>query len=400
MSERLAVVTDRHGLDPGEVLERVRAVLPSDITRAVLHEPTFAGRERQYLADCIDTGWVSYAGAYVGKFETALAEACGVDHAIALTSGTVALQVALTVGGLNANEEVLLPSLTFVATANAVVHALGVPHFVDVDELTLGIDPAALRLHLQDAAERRKDGLYNKSTGRKIGALMPVHIFGHPSDMDELSAIALEYELLFIEDATEALGSRYKGKPCGSLAPLAALSFNGNKVVTTGGGGAVLTNDAALGQRIRHLTTTAKKPHRWAFDHDEVAWNFRLPNINAALGLAQMERLGAAVNAKRRLWQRYVGFFADLEGVRIFPEAQFAESNHWLVALLLDRGNEALLEPILTATNDAGLMTRPAWTPMHHLPMYSGNPRAALPVTESLAQRIINLPSSPFLAPT
>lgn len=385
-------------LNPQVVVERVRAVLPSGTQRAALHEPTFGGREREYLADCIDTGWVSYAGAYVGKFEAALAEACGVDHAIALTSGTVALQVALAVGGLNADDEVLLPSLTFVASANAVVHAGGVPHFVDVDEATLGIDPAALRLHLQGTTERRKDGLYNKGTGRKIGALMPVHIFGHPSDMDALGAIAEEYGLLLIEDATEALGSKYKGKPCGSLAQLAALSFNGNKVVTTGGGGAVLTNDAAIGQRIRHLTTTAKKPHRWAFDHDEVAWNFRLPNINAALGLAQMERLAAAVDAKRRLWQRYVEIFANVEGARIFSEAPFAESNHWLVALVLDRGNEALLEPILSVTNEAGLMTRPAWTPMHRLPMYSANPRAALPMTESLAQRILNLPSSPFLA--
>jgi perosamine synthetase len=381
------------------VVERVRAVLPSGTTRAALHEPTFKGREREYLSDCIDTGWVSYAGAYVGKFETALAQACGVEHAVALSSGTVALQVALSVGGLELDSEVLLPSLTFVASANAVVHAGGVPHFVDVDETTLGIDPSALRAHLHAATEQRKDGLYNKGTGRKVGALMPVHVFGHPSDMDALRAIAEEYDLLLIEDATEALGSKYKGKSCGSLAQLAALSFNGNKVVTTGGGGAVLTNDAALGERIRHLTTTAKKPHRWVFDHDEVAWNFRLPNINAALGLAQMERLGAALDAKRRLWQRYAETFADVEGARIFSDARFAESNHWLVALLLDHGNEALLEPILTATNDAGLMTRPAWTPMHRLPMYSANPRAMLPVTESLAQRIVNFPSSPFLAP-
>jgi perosamine synthetase len=400
ISERPASVAGRDLLDPEGVVARVRAVLPPGTARAALHEPSFTGSEREYLADCIETGWVSYGGAYVGKFEAALAQACGVDQAIALTSGTVALQVALTVGGVNADEEVLMPSLTFVASANAVSHAGAVPHFVDVDEATLGIDPAALRIHLQGAAERRNDGLYNTNTGRKISALMPVHIFGHPADMDGLSAIAREYDLLLFEDATEALGSRYKGKPCGSLARVAALSFNGNKVVTTGGGGAVLTNDAALGQRVRHLTTTAKKPHRWAFDHDEIAWNFRLPNVNAALGLAQMERLGAALSAKRQLWQRYAEVFADMEGARIFSDAGFAESNHWLVALLLDRGNEAMLEPILTATNDAGLMTRPAWIPMHRLRMYSGSPRAALPTTESLAQRIINLPSSPFLAPT
>ena len=202
-----------------------------------------------------------------------------------------------------------------------------------------------------------------------------------------------------MEDATEALGSRYKGSACGALGALGVLSFNGNKIVTTGGGGAILTDDPALAQRIRYLTTTAKRPHRWAFIHDEVAWNFRMPNINAALGVAQIERLAVMVAAKRRLWQRYCDLLGDLAGAHVFGDAPFAQSNHWLVSLILDPGNETLLEPILAATNDAGIATRPAWTPMHQLPMYAGNPRASLPVTESLARRIINLPSSFFLAP-
>jgi perosamine synthetase len=380
------------------IVARIRSVLPAGLARVALHEPTFGGREREYLNDCIDTGWVSYAGPYVRKFEDALAQACDVSHAVAVSSGTVALQIALTMGDVGRDEEVLVPSLTFVATANAVVHAGAVPHFVDVDEGTLGMDPAALRRHLAAIAKPRAGGTYNRTTGRKISALMPVHIFGHPCDMDALGAVAAEYGLLVVEDATEGLGSRYKDRPCGSLARLAALSFNGNKLVTTGGGGAILTDDDALAERVRHLTTTAKLPHRWAFNHDEVAWNFRLPNLNAAVGLGQLEQLPAVLEAKARLWRKYIDAFAGFSAARIFEDASFATSNHWLVALVLARGNEALLEPVLAATHDAGIMTRPAWTPVHRLPMYCDNPRGDLAVTESLAQRIVSLPSSPFLA--
>jgi perosamine synthetase len=382
-----------------EIVARIRSVLPAGLDRVALHEPRFGGREREYLNNCIDTGWVSYAGPYVHQFEAALAQACEVPHAIAVSSGTVALQIALTTAGVGTSDEVLIPSLTFVATANAVVHAGAVPHFVDVDEKTLGIDPAALSAHLASTAERRDGATYNKATGRRIAALMPVHIFGHPCDMDALDAIAVEFGLTVIEDATEALGSRYKGKPCGSLAPLSALSFNGNKLVTTGGGGAVLVNDNGVADRIRHLTTTAKLPHRWAFNHDEVGWNFRLPNINAAVGLGQLEQLPGALAAKERLWRRYIDAFVGFSAARVFQDAGFAESNHWLVALILERGSEPLLESVLAATHEAGIMTRPAWTPMHLLPMYRDNPRSGLAATESLARRIVSLPSSPFLAP-
>lgn len=386
-------------LDPNEVVRRIRAALPPGETKAALHEPRFGGNEKAYLADCIDTNWVSYAGGYVKKFEQALAEACGVAHAISVTSGTVALQLAMHMAGVRAGDEVLVPSLTFVASANAIVHAGGVPHFVDADTATLGIDPVALARYLDVTVERRNGESWNKATGRRIAALLPVHIFGHPADMDALNAIAAQHGLAVIEDATESLGSRYKDRPCGSLAPLAVLSFNGNKIVTTGGGGAILTDDAQLADRLRHLTTTAKLPHRWAFIHDEVGWNFRLPNINAALGLAQMERLDVMVAAKRRLWDAYNAAFADFAHGRLFAEAPATKSNHWLVTLILAPGSEDRLDAVLAATNDAGLMTRPIWTPMHQLPMYAENPRAALPVTEDLARRVINLPSSPFLAP-
>jgi perosamine synthetase len=386
-------------LDPLAVVRRLRAVLPANAAKVALHEPHFQGNEKRYLDDCVDTGWVSYGGAYVERFERALANACGTAHAVAVTSGTVALQVALQVGGVQPGDEVLVPALTFVASANAIVHAGGIPHFIDADETTLGVSPRALAAHLDSVGEFCSGGLYNRRSGRRISALLPVHIFGHPVDMDPLTALAERYGLLVVEDATEALGSRYKRRPCGSLAPLAALSFNGNKIVTAGGGGAILTNEESLARRIRHLTTTAKRPHPWAFNHDEVAWNFRMPNINAALGLAQLERLPDAVAAKRRLWRRYSDAFAELSGIRVFAEAPFAESNYWLVSLLLDRDQDDLLEPILAATNGAGLTTRPAWTPMHRLPMYEGSPRASLPVAEDLVRRIVNVPSSPFLSP-
>ena len=385
-------------VDPGDVARRIRAVIPASEARVALYEPRFMGNEKKYVSDCVDSTWVSYAGAYVKSLETELAAKCGVAHAVAVTSGTVALQVALTLIGVKPGDEVLVPALTFVASANAIVHAGGTPHFVDADEISLGISPNALAEHLERIGEMRDGVLHNKQTGKRIAALMPVHVFGHPSDMDALNAIAKRYALAVVEDATEALGSFYKGRPCGALSPIATLSFNGNKIVTTGGGGAILTSDDAIAARIRHITTTAKLPHRWKFDHDEIAWNFRLPNVNAALGVAQLERLPQVLEAKRRLHARYTEAFSHVPGLRIFSDAPFAKSNYWLVTLLLERGQEAMLEPILAATNDMGVSTRPAWTPMHQLPMYKDNPRAALPVTESLAGRILNLPSSPFLA--
>jgi perosamine synthetase len=386
--------------DPKEILARVRECLPSACKNVALHEPRFTGREQKYVDDCIDSTWVSYSGAYVGRFESELAKRTGVHAAIAVCSGTVALQLCLQLAGLERGDEVLVPALTFVASANAVVHAGGIPHFVDIEEATLGIDPKKLRAYLAGISYRRGADCINRSTGRRIAAVLPVHVFGHPVDMDELTLVAGEFGLQVIEDAAEALGSLYKDRPCGSLAPLAALSFNGNKVVTTGGGGAILTSDPLIAERAKKLTTTAKRPHRWAFIHDEVAYNFRMPNINAALGLAQLEGLGTVLSAKKRLWSRYRAAFDGIAGLTVFRDAPFAESNHWLVALLLDESDSALLEKIFESLNDAGIGARPAWTPMHQLPMFKTNPRMALPVTEDLAGRIINLPSSAFLAPT
>lgn len=382
---------------PAAIVAAVRSVVGPSEKPIQLHEPRFTGNEWAYVKECLDTGWVSYNGAYVAKFEQMLCELTGAASCAAVANGTVAIEIALRIAGVQAGDEVLSPSLTFVATNNAVVHVGAVPHFIDSEERTLGVDAAALAGYLQDIAETTDRGARNRLTGRRLAAILPMHVFGHPVDMDALTEVAARWRIPVIEDAAEAIGSTYKGRPCGSLAPLAAMSFNGNKIVTTGGGGAILSRDAEVGQRIRYLTTTAKQPHPWEFIHDEVAWNFRLPNINAAMGCAGLEQLPALLAAKRRLQQRYEAIFADMPGVSVFREAADCRSNYWLSALLLDAPDLARRDAVLKACHDAGLMTRACWRLNHHLPMYRDNPRMPLDVAERLQPRIINLPSSPFL---
>lgn len=380
-------------IDPGEIVARLRAVV-GEAPFTPLHEPRFAGHEWDYLKQCIDTGWVSYAGSFVDRFEKMLAEVSGVDHAVAMVNGTAALHLCCILAGVKPGDEVIIPALTFVATANAVAHAGAIPHLADSDEATLGLDPAKLRAHLARTAKPDGASLVNRRTGRRIAALMPMHTFGHPCDMDGLLAVADEFGLAVIEDAAESLGSTWNGRPCGSFGRVSALSFNGNKIVTTGGGGAILTSDAAVAQRAKHLSTTAKKPHAWEFDHDEVAWNYRLPNINAALGCAQLEELPGFLAAKRRLAEDWQQAFAGMDGLRLFTPPASASSNHWLNALLLDEDVAGQRDVILARTNAEGLMTRPVWKLMHQLPAYHDVPRMDLACGESLERRIINIPSS------
>ncbi|MCL2829473.1 MAG: LegC family aminotransferase [Betaproteobacteria bacterium] len=378
------------------VIEALRSVAGA---RAVLHEPEFRGKEWDYLKDCLDSTFVSSVGRYVGQFETMLAEATGTAHAVAVVNGTAALQVCLRLAGVGRGDEVLVPALSFVATANAVVHAGGVPHFVDSDTATLGISPMKLAAHLAEIAEEREDGCYNKQSGARLAALVPMHVFGHPVDLDALLPLAARYRIPLIEDAAESLGSLYRGRHTGSFGLCSALSFNGNKIITTGGGGAILSNDPELARRAKHLTTTAKLPHPWAFDHDEIAYNYRLPNINAALGCAQMEALPERVAAKRALAERYFAAFEGIDGVRVFREPEYARSNYWLNTLLLDGEDcAARRDEILKLSNEAGIMTRPAWTLLHRLPMYTQAPRDDLSVAEDLERRIVNVPSSAHLA--
>lgn len=380
-----------------ETVAAIRAVVGVAQSDVALHAPSFEGREWDYVKDCIDTGWVSTAGSYVPEFERRIAAVCGVEHAIAVVNGTAALHLGLMMVGVRPGDEVLIPALTFAATANAVAHAGAVPHLVDSETGTLGLDADKLDAHLSTICEPGETGPVNRLTGRRIAAVVPMHVFGHLVDMDRLSEVAARHRLPIVEDAAEALGSRYKDRPAGSLGAIAALSFNGNKIVTTGGGGALTTNDADLARRARHVATTAKRAHRWEFDHDEVGYNYRMPNLNAALGCAQIEQLDGFVTAKRRLADRYVDAFAGVRGAHIFREPNFSHSNHWLNTMVLDADQADQRDAVLEATNAVGLSTRPVWKLMHRLPMYGDCPRMDLSVAEDLERRLINLPSSASL---
>lgn len=363
-----------------------------------LHEPCFSGREWDYLKACLDSTFVSSVGQYVDRFEADLAAFTGAKHAVAVVNGTAALHVALQLAGVQAGDEVLLPALTFVATANAVRYCGATPHLVDSDEATLGMAPIALRAWLEASTEQRNGVCINRGSGRPIRAMVPMHTFGHPCAMDELLAVARDFRLALVEDAAESLGSWYQGRHTGTLGLLGTLSFNGNKTITTGGGGAILTNDTTLAQRAKHLTTTAKLPHRWAYVHDAIGFNYRMPNINAALGCAQLEQLPQFLASKRRLYERYRAAFHTVPGVSVVSEPSGCISNYWLQTLLLDAAVAEQRDALLDETNAAGFMCRPAWELMHRLEPNHDCPRAPLPVAESLARRLINVPSSSGLA--
>lgn len=378
--------------------------LPQEIVRAIssvvgtepvaLHEPRFRGNEWAYLKECLDSTFVSSVGKFVDRFEDELAAFTGAKRAVAVVNGTAALHVSLLLAGVKAGDEVLLPVLTFIATANAVAYCQATPHFVDSEYRSLGMDAHALRDYLSSTTELRGGHCINRGTGRIIRAMVPMHTFGHPVDIDALLAVAHDFHLQLIEDAAESLGSTVGGQHTGTFGLMGTLSFNGNKTITTGGGGAILTDNLELGAHAKHLTTTAKLPHRWNFVHDEVGYNYRLPNLNAALGCAQLEQLPGFLRDKRHLFEQYQAAFANVAGVHLVAEPAGCRSNYWLQTLLLDETYANQRDAVLTATNDAGLMTRPIWALMNRLPMYANAPKAALPVAESLERRVINIPSS------
>jgi aminotransferase in exopolysaccharide biosynthesis len=363
-----------------------------------LHEPRFDGNEWLYLKECLDSNYVSSVGKYVDQFEQSLANYTGAKYAISVVNGTAALQIALKLAGVNSGEEVLVPALTFVATANAVSHLGAIPHFVDSEESSLGIDVLKLREYLNANTEEQSGLCVNKSTNRVIRALVPMHTFGHPSDLEQLLLIARDFNLVLVEDAAESLGSFYKGKHTGTFGLLGSLSFNGNKTITTGGGGAILTNDEALARRAKHLTTTAKISHKWEFDHDEIGYNYRMPNINAALGCAQIEKLPEKIIAKRELFKRYKEEFKRISGASIFEESSNCQSNYWLQTLLLEDDNLRLRDSLLDASNSIGIRTRPVWKLMSNIAPYGNSPAMSLEGANSLYRRAINLPSSPALS--
>jgi len=311
-----------------------------------------------------------------------------------MVNGTAALHIALQLAGVRPDDEVLIPALTFIATANAVSYCGATPHFVDSEERTLGIDPHALREHLQGISEIRGGLCVNRHTGRIIRALVPMHTFGHPVDIDGMMAVARDYHLALVEDAAESLGSTYQGRHMGTFGLVGVLSFNGNKTITTGGGGAILTNDKELAVRAKYLSTTAKVPHDWDFVHDSIGYNYRLPNINAALGCAQLEQLDGFLKSKRKLFDSYKSAFASVQSINLVEEPTDCKSNYWLQTLMLNESVVDQKKAIFTVTRDAGLMTRPVWTPLHQLIPYRECLRMPLPVAESLARRLINVPSS------
>jgi perosamine synthetase len=379
------------------IIQTLQKVLPQDREFIALHEPLFNGNEWIYVKDCLDTGWVSSVGQYVERFEQQLADCTGVKYAVAVVNGTAALHTCLQLIGVSAGDEVIIPALTFVATANTVRYCGAIPHFADSEARSLSLDPYKLASYLDKISELRIEGCFSKKSGRRIKAVVPMHTFGHPVDMDPLLEVCRKFRLELIEDAAESLGSYYKGVHTGNWGRLSILSFNGNKIVTTGGGGAILTNDESLARLAKYLTTQAKPPHPWSFNHDMVGYNYRMPNINAALGCAQLEQLSEFIEKKRALAARYQEVLAEVEGVEVFHEADYARSNYWLNVLLLNEEYSAERDKLLALTNSQGIMTRPVWTLMHRLPMYENCPRMDLSGAERLERRIINLPSSAWL---
>jgi perosamine synthetase len=375
-----------------QVVDAIQSVV--GLGSAVLHEPQFNGNEWKYLKECLDSTFVSSVGKFVDRFESDLAAYMGAKHAVAVVNGTAALHMALLLAGVRKDDEVLIPTLTFVATANAVCYCGATPHFVDSEDRTLGMDPQELREYLEGISEIRNGQCFNKATGCVIRVLVPMHTFGHPIDIEGTLSVAKDFHLTLVEDAAESLGSTYQGRHAGTFGLMGTLSFNGNKTITTGGGGAIITNDPVLAKSAKHLTTTAKVSHRWDYVHDDIGYNYRLPNINAALGCAQLEQLPGFLEKKRKLFERYKSAFANVPQMHVIEEPASCKSNYWLQTLMLDGSIADQKDSILTATNEAGLMTRPAWMPMHQLVPYRECPKMELPVAESIVGRLISLPSS------
>ncbi len=380
-----------------DIVTRIKNCLPADRKTIGLHEPQFAGNEWAYVKECLDTGWVSSVGKYVDQFEVKLAEYTGVKKAVAVVNGTAALHISLKLVGVESNDEVLSPAMTFIATTNAITYCGAIPHFVDSDWKTLGMDPEKLSAYLSQIAEVRGGECFNKKTQRRIKAVAPMHTFGHPVDIEAIAEICARYHLELVEDAAESLGSYYKGRHTGNWGKVAALSFNGNKVVTTGGGGAILTNDLEVGNLAKHITTTAKLPHKWAFLHDQIGYNYRMPNINAALGCAQLEQLPSFLKNKRKLTRKYIDAFADFSDAQVFVEQPDVVNNYWLNAILLNSELSTWRDELLQLLHDEGIFARPAWTLMHKLSMYQECPHMELETAEDIEARLINLPSSVFL---
>jgi len=357
-----------------------------------LHEPRFGARDKELVLDAINSTFVSSVGAYVDRFEKDLAAYVGARRAVVTVNGTSALHVALGLAGVRPGDEVITQPLTFIATANAISYCQASPVFVDVDRETLGLCPRSLERFLAERADRTADGCINRTTGRRISAIVPMHTFGLPCHMDELIRIGEAWGVAVVEDAAEALGSTRGGRACGTFGRLGVYSFNGNKTITCGGGGAIVTDDEEVGRRAKHLTTVAKVPHRWEFVHDAIGYNYRMPNLNAALACAQLEQIDAFLADKRQTAEAYAAFFASCDWASFIAEPVGCRSNYWLNAVQVKEPD--LRDQLLAATNDAKIHTRPAWALMTDLPMYKECCCGDLSNARWLVQRVVNLPSS------
>lgn len=357
-----------------------------------LSVPVFAGNEKKYLNECIDTTFVSSVGKFVDRFEDDIAKYTGCKRAVVCVSGTNALHMSLMLAGVERGDEVLTQALTFIATCNALSYIGAEPVFIDVDRDTMGLSPAAVRKWLATNAEIKDNQCFNKNTNRRIKACVPMHTFGHPVHLDELLKVCNEYHIELVEDAAESIGSLYKGKHTGTFGKIGALSFNGNKTITTGGGGMMLFNDEELGAYAKHITTQAKIPHRWEFKHDHIGYNYRMPNINAALGCAQLENIDKFIESKRETAKAYEEFFKNVPDIEFFTEPENCRSNYWLnVVILKDKDAQ---QEFLQFTNDNGVMTRPIWELMNRLPMFEHCQNDGLKNTTWFADRVVNIPSS------
>ena len=376
----LRMIRDRFGAGEGDFVP--------------LHAPTFSGNEKKYLDECIDSTFVSSVGAFVDRFERDIAEYTGARRAVVCVSGTNALHMALMLASVERDDEVLTQSLSFIATCNAISYIGAHPVFIDVDYDTMGLSPAALREWLEKHTVKDAGNvLRNKSTGRRVKSVVPMHTFGHPCRIDEIASICDEYCLELVEDAAESIGSFYKGKHTGTFGRIGAISFNGNKTITTGGGGMLLFNDEKLADLAKHLTTQAKVPSRWEFIHDHIGYNYRMPNINAALGCAQLEEISGFLASKRKTAEIYREFFAsEPGGIKFMAEPTEAVSNYWLNAIAFPTREER--DRFLQYSNDHGVMTRPIWELMWRLPMFEHCERDSQTNTVLLADTIVNLPSS------
>jgi perosamine synthetase len=357
-----------------------------------LHEPRFTGKEREYVMEAIDSTFVSSVGKFVDQFEAMIREYTGAKFAVATVNGTAALHMALLLAGVKKEELVITQAFSFIATCNAISYIGASPLFIDIDKSTLGLSAEALEEFLKEQAEKRLGNCYHRETGKRIAACVPMHSFGHPAEIDRLVAICRAWHIPLVEDAAESIGSTYQNKQTGTFGLLGTYSFNGNKTITCGGGGMIVTDDENLGKLAKHLTTQAKVPHRWEFVHDHIGYNYRLPNLNAAMACAQMEQLNAFIAEKRKLAAQYKEHVQGQGDLQFVEEPPGARSNYWLQAVFCkDRAHR---DALLQYSNDQGVMTRPAWELMHRLEMFKESPRTALPVSEWVQDRLVNIPSS------